>query len=781
MSSDTWAAVAIYGRNLLLNWMILFPALWLMILFPKIASAALQLARANPLPEYANWLFGAFIGSLVVLSTWYTNANRVSDRSVRLYKFNAQSTFLLADLLPLVVAGTGLTWAVNRPQAYLGWLTAVYGQVFALVAIAAAVLYAAGFVLALLTRKAATAENRGPPVQWFRDGAAWIVSGIVAGEIIWLGTSAYVHSIPDEISLTVWQCSGDCSSSNASAVPITLDAKSLLVVLGTPYFLVAVIVGQLAFVMLRSYSPRGDIEREWLGRAAGWYVVVALGWIIGSTLVLFASGAAAGASLVGTGLENWLAPLGGISGAVAALLGRSSTTPAHGPAPGWLATATNVGLSIASAAFGAVIVISFSIAIDQIIFGQPLQKTLLFHYDVANADQDSVYAEQWATLLGATVGLLVAWLFSAWLINPNRFSLHALYRNRLIRAFLGGPHLAAPEPSQRRRPNLFTGFDNTDNPRLADLWPQGRSPGDWRPFQVINIALNVVSGRNLAWQQRKAEPFIATPLACGSHGCGYRPTHEYGNQGDRGISLGTAMAVSGAAASPNMGYHSSPLVTLLLAVLNVRLGWWLGNPGPPGDRTYGYDGPKLAFGPFFAELFGLTTNTRAYVYLSDGGHFENLGLYEMIRRRCAVIVVSDAGQDGEYDFADLGNAVRKIRIDLGVELSFPALETFRQPNPAPPGWQRPVFMIGTANYPEPDSRPCKIFYMKPGLRGGEPADILAYAREYATFPHQTTNDQWFDEPQFESYRALGHHTMTSVVNELTAMLAEIEAQAATHS
>jgi len=152
----------------------------------------------------------------------------------------------------------------------------------------------------------------------------------------------------------------------------------------------------------------------------------------------------------------------------------------------------------------------------------------------------------------------------------------------------------------------------------------------------------------------------------------------------------------------------------------------------------------------------------------------------MIRRRCAVIVVSDAGQDGDYDFADRGNAVRKIRIDLGVELSFPALETFRQPNPAPPGWQRPVFMIGTAHYPEPDSRPGKILYVKPGLRGGESADILAYAREYATFPHQTTNDQWFDEPQFESYRALGRHTMTSIVNELTTMLAEIEIQAATH-
>jgi hypothetical protein len=552
-----------------------------------------------------------------------------------------------------------------------------------------------------------------------------------------------------------------------------IDAKSLLIVVGVPYFLVAILVGQLIFVLFRSYSPRGDFDREWLGRAAGWYIAVALLWTIGATLVLFASAAKAGASLVGGDLNHWLAPLGGISGALAALLGRSSTTAAQGRQSGWRAMVVNVGLSVAGAVFGAVVVVASSILIDHIVFGDSLQNTLLFHYDKPDPAKAHDYGMQWVRLLGATAALLVFWVGVGWFVNPNRFSLHALYRNRLIRAFLGGPHLNAIDPRRRRRPNLFTGFDDHDNLRLADLWHDSGSGRDWRPFHVVNIALNVVSGRNLAWQQRKAEPFIATPLACGSHGPGYRPTREYGNRGDGGISLGTAMAISGAAASPNMGYHSSPSVTLLLAVLNVRLGWWLGNPGNAGNRTYGKDGPDLAFGPFFAELFGMTTDNRPYVYLSDGGHFENLGLYEMIRRRCAIMVVSDAGQDGGYDFADLGNAVRKIRIDLGVEVEFPPLDPFRRPDPAPPGWQRPSFMIGTAHYPEPGSRAGKILYIKPGLRGGEPADILAYAREYADFPHQTTNDQWFDEPQFESYRALGHYTMSAVMSELARLFHEL--------
>ncbi len=624
MSSDTWAAVAICGRNLLLNWMILFPALWLLVLFPKIASAAAQLARANPLPELFGFLVGALISLLVIASTWYTTANRVSDRSRCFFGLNAQTSFLLADLLPLVLAATAFTWVVNRPQEYVGWLIRDYSGL-AIVAGGALALYAVGFLLARWTYRPEHGHGRHVPVQWLRDGAAWLFSGLVAGKVLWWGAVGYI-AIPDLMTLIPAHCTLDqaaCAAGGpavaaAMSKPVMLDAKSLLVVLGMPYFLVAVMVGQLLFVLFRSYSPRGDIEREWLGRAAGWYIAIGGAWMIGGTLVLFASAAAAGANVLGDDLQGWLAPLGGISGLLAALLGKSSATSVRERKPGWLASLTNAALWVAGGVFGAVIVISSSILIDHIVFGMPLQETVLFQYGrnpntPISPAETHAYAKQWTLLLCETGGLLLVWLVLGWFVNPNRFSLHALYRNRLIRAFLGGPHLAAADPRQRRHPNLFTGFDNADNIRCLDLWPHTdpASPHrDWRPFHVINIALNVVSGRNLAWQQRKAEPFVATPLACGSHGPGYRPTREYGNDGDHGISLGTAMAISGAAASPNMGYHSSPLVTLLLAVLNVRLGWWLGNPGEAGHRTYRKDGPVLAFGPFFSELFGLTTDNR---------------------------------------------------------------------------------------------------------------------------------------------------------------------------
>ena len=79
-----------------------------------------------------------------------------------------------------------------------------------------------------------------------------------------------------------------------------------------------------------------------------------------------------------------------------------------------------------------------------------------------------------------------------------------------------------------------------------------------------------------------------------------------------------------------------------MALFNVRLGWWLGNPGPEGTPTYRHEVPRRA--PSWSTTWA-TTEDKAYVYLSDGGHFENLGIYEMVRRRCRLIVVSDAGRD----------------------------------------------------------------------------------------------------------------------------------------
>ena len=107
-----------------------------------------------------------------------------------------------------------------------------------------------------------------------------------------------------------------------------------------------------------------------------------------------------------------------------------------------------------------------------------------------------------------------------------------------------------------------------------------------------------------------------------------------------------------------------------MTLFNARLGSWLGNPGPPGKRTWRDPGPLSAVRSMVKEALGKTSDESEYVYLSDGGHFENLGLYEMVRRRCRYIVVLDAGCDRDFHYDDLGNALRKIRIDLRIPIDF---------------------------------------------------------------------------------------------------------------
>src|SRR5262245_13067443 len=300
-----------------------------------------------------------------------------------------------------------------------------------------------------------------------------------------------------------------------------------------------------------------------------------------------------------------------------------------------------------------------------------------------------------------------------------------------------------------------------------------------RPLHVVNMALNLVKGEELAWQDRKAQSFTVSPLHAGSpFEVGYRRSKNYatGRKQSESISLGTSLAISGAAASPNMGYHSSPVVTFLLALFNVRLGWWLGNPGKAGESTHWKPGPKFATGPLIAETLGRTDNNHPHVYLSDGGHFENLGLYEMVLRRCHLIVVSDGSQDKDFDFESLGNAISKIRTDLGIRITFNSIPISPREKKIPTFIKAPngeeekkkkYCAIGRIHYSEVDGgRPAEIdgflLYIKPAIYGSEPADVQNYARANVAFPHESTGDQMFSENQFESYRALGFHEVSEI-------------------
>jgi hypothetical protein len=287
----------------------------------------------------------------------------------------------------------------------------------------------------------------------------------------------------------------------------------------------------------------------------------------------------------------------------------------------------------------------------------------------------------------------------------------------------------------------------------------------------------LVRTQRLDWQERKAESFILTPLYCGSTDTGYRPTSGNDLRGEEGyggnLSLGTAVTISGAAASPNMGNHSSPAVTALLTVFNARLGAWLGNP--QRENRWRARGPDGGLYHLFLELIGWTDATDKYVYLSDGGHFANLGAYELIRRRCRYVIVVDADQDEGHLFAELSNLIHKCRVDfgIGIEIDLGSL------HPSAEGRCRWHCAVGRIFYDDADpyAVPGTLVYVKPSLTGDEPADVLSYRELHPTFPHDPTAEQFFNESQFESYRALGEHIANAVFKESADVMKQEETRA----
>lgn len=508
-------------------------------------------------------------------------------------------------------------------------------------------------------------------------------------------------------------------------------------------------------------------QREWFSRLGAWNLTYTLVWLAFTAIALYSAQywaltksftqSATFAEYLRS-KELWLALiaalLGGGAGGVVAGSNDSHTSIDE-------EKKTSVWITLSPYAFVLGLTMALSILLDGIL---------------AKASYFGVLPETNEFLCLVAICLVLSALafgFS-FTVGVNDFSMHDFYRNRLVRCYIGAPN------NTQRRPHAFTGFDPSEHYlRVSDLTTQpsllnGR-PKDvsWvtepyiGPFCIINTALNLVRGDNLAWQQRKAASFVITPLHCGYNTLqkrkgklaekAFRPTADY----DDGISVGTAMAISGAAASPNMGYHSSKPLAFIMTMLNVRLGRWLGNPRH--DETWKKAGPNFALLSLLSELFGFTDEDSRFVYLSDGGHFENLGIYELVRRRCRYIIACDASQDGGVKFEDLGNAIEKCRTDLGIDIDID-LDPIRYPVNSKRSKRHCA--VGTIHYQRMDRKAPHgiLVYIKASLTGDEPTDVLRYSAQDANFPHQSTGDQFFDESQFESYRALGDHIAREILN-----------------
>ena len=726
-SADTWTLIATVIRNMFLNWMILVPILAGVLLVPKLAHAILLALPGNVYFLWAILWIGAVAAVFAVSQIGRflpSGGNRPCT----------ETQYWWWVLFPLSISAVFLNtfWAAwlrlqaSNPIPWWGYVG--FG----------AILHFTGWFFV-------SDPDPDSAKSVAATGSQRYMAAIGSRAAKVATTSQGLFSIP---AIATGAAGGWAAYELGNLEAINPGEHSELVVcLGFPLVMLIYFFSAALFIGFTSKTTKDD-DREWWARSGGWILIVSTGWAAASALVIGGPHliAWAGAKVSAAG---GLVGLG--SGALGSLGGKSAGTTASKDAAAdqdktiavfssqWF---LNLGLKIAPLVFLLALLLAISELAD-FILGKEIAPRF--------PHKEWIHAAEVLIFIGLGMGL--GGLMARY-VNVNTFSLHGMYRNRLIRAYLGAARSVAREKTM----NVFTGFDEKDNFPIHTL-PSGK------PFHILNMCLNLVHGERLAWQERKAETFTVSRLHSGSARLGYQDSENYGDRPrdgkPTGITLGTAMAISGAAASPNMGYHSSPLVGFVMTFFNARLGWWLANPGDPGKEVWTERGPKSALKSLFAEALGNTDDKNPYVYLSDGGHFENLGLYEMVLRRCDTIVVIDAGADPQYQFEDLANAVRKIRVDLGVTIHFDKPLNMHSGEAA----GNVHCATATICYDCIDGGHAHrgtLIYIKPVLEPMLSVDLDQYHSAHSKFPQQSTADQWFDEAQFESYRRLGLETIDSI-------------------
>ena len=444
--------------------------------------------------------------------------------------------------------------------------------------------------------------------------------------------------------------------------------------------------------------------------------------------------------------------LGGIS-IVAGWIGRSRSNENFG----WRRYAIKIGL----------LVVLYNVAL---VFYGASENLAIAYNNILSGSVSVLSGKQSLELRWFLAGLVfsVALILTA---DINRVSLHKYYRNRLLEAYLPDDPPPAGEPVVRS--SNWT----ADNFRLSQLEPEEN--GD--PIQIINTTITTIGSRVPKYRIRGGDCFTFTPYMCGSESTdgwvpvgrntqfnanAYTIAKHTDAEKDNGsatrwdpidLDLPTAMAISGAAVDPNTGATRSRPLSIIMAFLNLRLGYWLVNPRKVSRKVAFRNRlfPMTWLELTLREMFGQLDETKRNIHLSDGGHFENLGLYELVRRRCKYIIVSDASADPNFMFGDLARAIERIRVDHNaeIEINTKLLHPDQKTNisSAP-------YVVGKIFYDRNSSSESTghLIYLKSAVCAGLPEEIYGYLRKNDSFPDESTSNQFFGDQQFEAYRELGY-------------------------
>ncbi|HEV2720921.1 MAG TPA: patatin-like phospholipase family protein, partial [Thermoanaerobaculia bacterium] len=700
LSADTWTLIGTYLRNVSLTWLVLVPLFIAALMLPRFF---VSLLRSEP---HIGFVYLAAATAVVsyLLALWHLCKSRpVGDvprygnrRGDDARPYLTNGAFVWRAILPLLVCAVATSLAYgwcghHRPKMPM-WLIA---SIAVVISVVMSTYYMIRFRRAAKEGEELGNLRRDVKRKWFlrkkqaAELAAATISGLIGVAAAWSALTAHSFAPP---FLPLKQPAAADWLNPATIFPPA--GIALYVCFAVPILFGALIVQGTIFIAGASWFNE-EYDREWWARAGAWCACAALAWMVITILALYGPVFIYYAPRTITGI-------GMISGGFAVLMGRSAKTAANRKQKeeeGLLGRSINLSLGLAVPVFAVCVLAALSLATTKLLQpfvspppmsvhdrnllertswtyetkarkeprlplldpGERTMKTIempAMEGDVFAARQHLYvvdHTDAGLAFLVIVFGVVLGGVASLF-VGVNRFSMNALYRNRLIRAYLGASHMG-------RDPNPFTGFDPEDNMQLHELQPDfitaedlvdakailgllKKPPDHWltvfaecvpkltdldqdsmlldqrlarrlrdvvyerdltrpwlpwlfpsektplarvrnrrelekrlnaggevicplprAPFHVINMALNLVGGKKeLAWVERMAQSFTASPLHSGSESSvnrlGYRRSIEYG--GPSGLSLGMAVSVSGAAASPNMGYHSSPALAFLM-------------------------------------------------------------------------------------------------------------------------------------------------------------------------------------------------------------------------
>ena len=763
MSADTWTMWTTFLRNTILVQLQVFLAMAACLLVPYLLRTPFQNMLGDPGngplafiqdPALLAAVFLALCTALVCGGILFPSKPEPGEHGARPKRQQWAILFGVCFLIPASLCSTAALW---RTASSMLNSADSYGKILSQGATAPYAPYALGMGYAALLALALVSVRR--------DG-----KGIVTAVLVPFGALAALVFAVCTLILVMqgW----------LPYAPMDQAGRERAFVFGPALVIAVISLSVYMLIGLLGKASDGQ-RREWWSRYGALLSMAGAGWLVLAVAAIYGP-----LWIEKLGTVKWAPVLAWLATSVGSVMaGKSGATSGDAKLK-----ASQVPLELLAVAgpFVAIagIILGISAAIHAVLLALSPARMA--------AGSDGAY---WAGLQSIDPGrawetfaaVLLMGILLTWRLDINIFGLSEFYRSRLVRCYLGASRT-------RRDPHPFTGFDEEDDLALATLRTQtpkgcpdaeeiaakeraeGRAPFAG-PFPIVNCTLNLGGSSDLAVKTRRSDSFTMTPLHCGFNHKGpsgrrsaprggYCPTESYCGS-EESLTLGQAIAVSGAAANPNMGYHTSPLTSFLMTVFNARLGGWFANPAFKTQATR--VSPTFAFHSLVNELFGTADDGSKFVDISDGGHFENLGIYELVRRRCRLIVAGDAECDSDLAFGSLGKAIRMCEVDFGAKIKIDVSSIRKDERTGSSKSHCAVGRIEYANGGIGD-----LIYIKASLLENENTAVLEYRSDHPEFPHESTADQFFTEDQFESYRKLGYDSAKRTFRDSTLKSVQAE-------